>query len=1693
MATFEQIALGRVYADLAAELLCRLPPDVARGIEDLFAVLDTERWPTADARSRCRYLLTVALNDHDEQAAGGAVFEVGLVPDPDLFSSRVASRATHNVRTVAQLSESLKPERQRVLALGLTDSSFRRELAEFAVQAGLSEPARWTRQIVAERDNWKFFFGQWPLREDTTYDEVDIEVGELDLPMAGTGEHDAADPVLRGITGQRYLPVGVAGLKDLVVPFRLGQDPRQVPALARFRVQIMAEDAEAAGTEHPGGTPTEISTTVKASRTAKQDYRGRLRRLQQSAWEEGWYYVRVTALDTDGLPMAHGREADADRGHPSHESDRFYVIPDGDHEGPVEQRKHRAAGVIQAARTLEATAVAEGRDVGSVTYRSSRWQDPPRGSGGAITERTLVCDFGSEGLVDVALSPHLAGIEQRILSDPVDAGHWQLSLSVAGATGAVAPATREENRPLSSVDVGSWAAFLEARTELFEHISRPLSGSEGTPVEGCDLLAVHDEVIRYADSYLALLGRQHGVVAERSDSHGGEALATLAELARIDTVTVALTDHREVTHEVVLVAPTHPLRLLWLTTWARVGREWATTGDASDRGAVRAAADALRRLEPLGFPLVIPRPGGRLAIAAFDLTPYWGACLPDATGDPQGLLALLQTALRVPDRSTLSDVWSGTALADRLEHYRRQHPYAQTLLLNAVNVGRGDEIAQAIKLVRARSGLGAVSFDLRLYAADPEAPGTAEAVVKLLEGDDPMAGLAVSVRARREFGKDIRVDAAHLTVLFDALSAEQHGTALDPDREPLPALPVHGLVQEMVTDYDEDRDATVWRKRPKHGIAPELAGAEEATDLLSTLPKMISAVAATLAAGHFVEHQVPEISLSLTADDSGLLDHAHRCSDWVITVDRTLGIEFFDNAQGLQRPDYVIDYAPDTGTALGHHMVVSSRSLDELRILLAPMLAENGLLVLEHHVRTFFTHLRLLSGRLAFKIASVAGSQRAEVLGLALARMYLDYQGALENQILVPLDAHLDLYREPRAGADAQGIIADLHRTDLALFDLEPARRTITCRLVEVKCFTSDSGIGGHQRVRERIRTQIDRSSAVIAGHFDPAIMRPDRAMKNYELANLLRFYLDRGRRYGAIAADAASSAERLIDHLDDGYRLEFTRSGLVFDLGGTGWDIETEGGIEFSRIGRDLVQELLDAVPTGPLPEGASSGRLSDASLQVPRPGSGAFHSAPRQGAAHDAEEPPSTRADPTAVPPAAEVGASVTDSSPTAPTAAPPVCDPPTATDRADDPGTGGDDMAGSVAGARGDEGSGGPPVEPDIIVGTSRSSPQFGILGEAHGRSIALDLDETHTVSLFGVQGGGKSYTLGSIIESATIPTPPLNRLISPLATIVFHYSATQDYAPEFTSMVAPNDDPAARARLWDTFGVEPRGLSDVVLLVPCDQCEKRRAEYPGLDVRPLVFSSAELQATHWRFLMGAVGNQATYIRQLTRIMRNHRDDLQMDTIRAAVEGSGLAEHLKQLALQRLDLASDYIDDSTRLGDVVLPGRLIIVDLRDELIEKDEALGLFVVMMQLFADAHGEAGRFNKLVVFDEAHKYIDSPDLVKGLVESVREMRHKGMSVLVASQDPPSVPVSLIELSDHIIVHKFTSPAWLKHLQKANAALSTVTADRLAELKPGEAYLWAGKSTDPVFTQRMVKIRTRPRLTRHGGATRTATGG
>ena len=137
-------------------------------------------------------------------------------------------------------------------------------------------------------------------------------------------------------------------------------------------------------------------------------------------------------------------------------------------------------------------------------------------------------------------------------------------------------------------------------------------------------------------------------------------------------------------------------------------------------------------------------------------------------------------------------------------------------------------------------------------------------------------------------------------------------------------------------------------------------------------------------------------------------------------------------------------------------------------------------------------------------------------------------------------------------------------------------------------------------------------------------------------------------------------------------------------------------------------------------------------------------------------------------------------------------------------------------------------------DILVGDTSPSRQYGLLGMATGRRVALDLNGTNTISLFGVQGGGKSYTVGTIVEMATQPVTGVNCLPAPLATVIFHYHESQDYPPEFVSMVAPNSNEAEVHALAQEYGCGPAGLLDVLVLTSADKLAARRAEFPGMAV-------------------------------------------------------------------------------------------------------------------------------------------------------------------------------------------------------------------------------------------------------------------
>ena len=130
--------------------------------------------------------------------------------------------------------------------------------------------------------------------------------------------------------------------------------------------------------------------------------------------------------------------------------------------------------------------------------------------------------------------------------------------------------------------------------------------------------------------------------------------------------------------------------------------------------------------------------------------------------------------------------------------------------------------------------------------------------------------------------------------------------------------------------------------------------------------------------------------------------------------------------------------------------------------------------------------------------------------------------------------------------------------------------------------------------------------------------------------------------------------------------------------------------------------------------------------------------------------------------------------------------------------------------------------------------------------------------------------------------------------------------------------------------------------------------------------------------------------------------------------------------------------------------------------------------------------------------------------ESLLSVIRLQRHLAARIIVATQEPTISP-KLLDLSSMTIVHRFTSPDWLKALSSHLAGASTTGADegrntqeifrKIVTLQAGEALLFSPSAMLDVSDKmdaegqvrqivrklgmEYVKIRVRRRITADGG--------
>ena len=102
------------------------------------------------------------------------------------------------------------------------------------------------------------------------------------------------------------------------------------------------------------------------------------------------------------------------------------------------------------------------------------------------------------------------------------------------------------------------------------------------------------------------------------------------------------------------------------------------------------------------------------------------------------------------------------------------------------------------------------------------------------------------------------------------------------------------------------------------------------------------------------------------------------------------------------------------------------------------------------------------------------------------------------------------------------------------------------------------------------------------------------------------------------------------------------------------------------------------------------------------------------------------------------------------------------------------------------------------------------------------------------------------------------------------------------------------------------------------------------------------------------------------------------------------------LSSAPCHRLSFAQRWLCDDREYewGDVLTGGALNVFDLRMQTMTSSDALKLCLVISDL---VRRTKNGINKVVVFDEAHEYVGSKELVGELENAITQIRHDGLSL------------------------------------------------------------------------------------------------
>lgn len=1105
--SFARIDVTRLLANAAAALVESIADiEIRAAIGQVARELGRNRPVEAWAR----YVAAVA-EDPSWEKTGSALWTVGLVPDlggPELVG-RLARNAAC-VRAIARPARAVASVADRLTTAEVEEGETRSRIARFLTRpdVDLSDAPAWA--AVLPRD---LTFEAWPLAGRI---KIDITSVRLETFLKDDGTLRTGTRLSQESPGDLpYVETGPDTPGTVTVVWRT--DPPKTDAVDRWLLEALPP----ADLRDPDSAPVARQTVKGDKRRATV----RIELAEEDVADSALLIVRLTAIDADGQPVLLRSGGDA-----ADETEQFAVRWE---ENPLPGTTRRASAPSLAQARLDAAL--EGQD--DLREESPTWDV------GAFSVR-----LGSRRTTLLALSPALVSLQDQLLQARGRTVAWEAD----GQLGEVLDT--EAFGPVTGVLP---PAFTDRRRRLFEKLDlrRPRHAIETLQWDD----ELRQEVSAYCQTYRRAL-----------DSAPDE--ATRTALLALDTVRLSIDTVGHPPIAAVVVLPLHPLRLAWsseydatLTRWAG---ELSTVGRPAAKRKQSVDARLTRRVTPANLPFAIYGVNGLPYVYAREATLGTGIYLHADEAEPGAAVQAVFEVLGLDRRDMATDL-PPSAVAERIAAYRAVNPGQDGLRLIAYNAGSGELLAQALAESVLREperdeDLAAPPARLELTAYSNR-PSYTDPVPALADLQHAVASqqvrgarshltppLGLTVRPYDRLARD--PEAANIGIIADlAVTRTADSASIGAVAVPDAATSFRNLLTPAQTQRVA-APTPMWRTAP----AVRLRNRDGAVDAVDAHRSYQAALAIALG------HTGGPLALTASLDTAELatLRAAHERSDWVVTMDRNLGVDLFTAAPDSGAPPYLLDYAPDFLEGLGPRLTVTTTHRGEVQRLLADAMAGLDLAVVDESVRVVLDHLQVVSGRLALRLVG-RSTLAAEAVSLAALIAHLRRRGELDGCLVVPVDAHQEVFGDVRGDSGVR-------RCDLII--VRTTARTMRMDCIEVK---SRRAAALPAALVDDVVDQLDATVAMLYDTFfrtDPP--RIDAELQSARLGGILRYHADRALAMGLLDPRRRGEVERMIEKVEDG--------ALVPEIGRRGYVVSLSGAAGFPAEHRGVKIDVLTAADLG-------------------------------------------------------------------------------------------------------------------------------------------------------------------------------------------------------------------------------------------------------------------------------------------------------------------------------------------------------------------------------------------------------------------------------------------------------------------------------------------------------------------------------